>query len=128
MSSGFYLAAIIGAIASFIAGCIWYTALFGNKWKTEMGFSDEQIKIIFTPKRMLFAFICEWMAAFCTIGLFFNLQVDLLYKVLMLSTVVIFQGIKLSIFDGKSFKTILMNEGYRLLNIVILAITFSIFM
>ena len=93
-----------------------------------MGFSDEKIRQIFTPKRMIFAFISEWIAAFCTIGIFFNLPVDLIYKLLMVSAVVVFQGIKLSIFDGKSLKVIAINEGYRIISILILGITFAVFM
>lgn len=128
MTTGFYLAAIVGALVSFVAGCIWYTGLTGKIWQKEMGFSEERIKEIFTPKRMILAFVSEWLAAFCTIGLFNNLQVDLVYKIVMLATVVVFQGVKLAIFDGKSVKTILINEGYRMISIVILGITFALFM
>lgn len=128
MTTGFYLAAIVGTVASFLAGCIWYTAIAGKAWQKEMGFSDEKIKTIFTPKRMILAFVSEWIAAFCTIGIFYNLQVDLVYKLLMVAAVVVFQGIKLSIFDGKNLKVIAINEGYRIISILILGITFSIFM
>ncbi|MBO0454605.1 MULTISPECIES: DUF1761 domain-containing protein [Enterococcus] len=128
MTAGFYYAAIAGTILSFLAGCLWYTLLTGKIWQQEMGFSDARIKEIFTPGRMFLAFVTEWIAAFCTIGLFHNLPVALTYKVLMILGVLIFQGIKLSIFDGKSFKTILINEGYRIISILILAATYSIFM
>lgn len=128
MTTGFYLAAIVGTVASFLAGCIWYTAIAGKAWQKEMGFSDEKIKTIFTPKRMILAFVSEWIAAFCTIGIFYNLQVDLIYKLLMVAAVVVFQGIKLSIFDGKNLKVIAINEGYRIISILILGIAFSIFM
>lgn len=128
MTTGFYLAAIVGTVASFLAGCIWYTVIAGKAWQKEMGFSDEKIKTIFTPKRMIFAFVSEWIAAFCTIGIIYNLQVDLIYKLLMVVAVVVFQGIKLSIFDGKNLKVIAINEGYRIISILILGIAFSIFM
>lgn len=128
MTTGFYLAAIVGTFASFIVGCIWYAMITGKTWQKEMGFSDVKIKTIFTPKKMILAFICEWIAAFCTIGIFFNLPVDWIYKLLMVTAVVVFQGIKLSIFDGKSFKVIAINEGYRIISILILGITFAVFM
>ncbi len=128
MTSGFYLAAIIGAILSFVAGCLWYTLLVGKTWQKEMGFSEQRIQEIFTPKRMLIAFLAEWMASFCTIGIFFNLRIDLIYKILMIASIIIFQGIKLAIFDGKSIKTIVINEGYHLISVLILASTFTIFM
>ncbi len=128
MTSGFYLSAIIGAFSSFIIGCLWYTLIFGKVWQKEMALSDNTIKEIFTPKRMLLAFVAEWITAFCTVGLFFNLQVAILYKILMIASVVVFQGVKLSIFDGKTFRTILINEGYRIISIITVAITYSIFM
>ena len=128
MTTGFYLAAIVGTVLSFIAGCVWYTAITGKAWQEEMGFSDEKLRQIFTPKRMILAFICEWIVAFCTIGIFFNLPVDWIYKLLMVTAVVVFQGIKLSIFDGKSFNVIAINEGYRIISIVILGIAFTVFM
>ncbi len=128
MPSGFYLAAISGAVISFITGCIWYTSFFGKLWQKEMNFSDTRVKEIFVPKRILVAFVSEWIASFCTVGLLFNLQIGLLYKVIMIATVIAFQGVKLSIFDGKTFKTILINEGYRIVSIVIIATTFTIFM
>ena len=128
MAMGFYLSAIIGAIVSFMAGCIWYTVFFGKTWQKEMAFSDQKIKEIFTPKRMLLAFIAEWIASFCTVGLFFNLQVDMIYKIVMVAVVLVFQGVKLAIFDGKTIKTILINEGYRMVSIIIIGISFIIFM
>lgn len=128
MSSGFYLAAIVGAVSSFFIGCIWYSLIFGKSWQKEMNFSDEKVKQIFVPKRILFAFVCEWMASFCTIGIFNLLSAPLVYKVLMLGTVIVFQGIKLAIFDGKNLKTILINEGYLFINIVVLATTYSLFL
>lgn len=128
MPSGFYLAAIIGTVSSFVIGCIWYTAFFGKIWQREMKLSDVRIKEIFVPKRMLIAFAAEWIASFCTVGILFNLQVVFIYKVIMITAVIVFQGIKLSIFDGKSFKTILINEGYRTLSIMAIAISFNLFM
>lgn len=127
MTMGFYLSAIIGTFVSFLVGCMWYTFIFGKTWQKEMDFSDEKVKEIFTPKKMLAAFISEWIASFCTVGIFLNLQVDMVYKILMLSTVIIFQGIKLSIFDGKTIKTILINEGYRVISIIIIGLCFKLF-
>ena len=37
-----YLEPLIGGIAAFALGAIWYTALFGKAWQAETGISDDQ--------------------------------------------------------------------------------------
>ena len=35
---------VLGAVAMFAAGAIWYTALFAKAWQAATGLSDEQLK------------------------------------------------------------------------------------
>lgn len=128
MTSGFYLAAIIGAILSFLMGCLWYSLVVGKVWQKEMELSDDKIKKIFVPKKMIAAFLSQWFSAFCMIGILSNMQLPILYKGLMIAGVLVAQGVQLAIFDGKNIKVILINEGYRLINVLILVITYTIFM
>ena len=37
-----YLEVLIAAIAAFLLGFLWYTALFGKAWQAETGVTDEQ--------------------------------------------------------------------------------------
>ncbi len=37
-----YLEPIIGAVAAFALGFLWYTSLFGKAWQAETGISDEE--------------------------------------------------------------------------------------
>ena len=37
-----YLEVLIGALAAFLLGFGWYTALFGKMWQAETGITDEQ--------------------------------------------------------------------------------------
>lgn len=37
-----YLEPVIGALAAFLLGFAWYTALFGKAWQAETGITDEQ--------------------------------------------------------------------------------------
>jgi len=37
-----YLEIILGAVAAFALGFVWYTALFGKTWQAETGITDEQ--------------------------------------------------------------------------------------
>lgn len=39
-----YLELIIAAVAAFLLGAVWYTALFGKAWQAETGITDEQAK------------------------------------------------------------------------------------
>ncbi|MGB0849758.1 MAG: DUF1761 domain-containing protein [Bacteroidia bacterium] len=39
-----FLEPIIGGIAAFLLGFLWYTALFGKVWKAETGMTDEDAK------------------------------------------------------------------------------------
>ena len=38
------LAVVLGAVAFFAVGAIWYTVLFGKAWQRAVGLSDEQLK------------------------------------------------------------------------------------
>jgi len=38
------LAVVLGAVAFFAVGSVWYTALFGKAWQRAVGLSDEQLK------------------------------------------------------------------------------------
>ena len=44
-----WLATVLGAVAFFAVGALWYTVLFGKAWQRELGMSDEQLKAGFNP-------------------------------------------------------------------------------
>jgi hypothetical protein len=52
-----------------------------------------------------------------------NLPFPMIVRAILLIVVVIGSGIKLSIFDGKSFGVILINEGYKIITIFFIGIT-----
>ena len=39
-----WLGVLLGAVAFFAVGAIWYTVLFGKAWQAAVGLSDEQLK------------------------------------------------------------------------------------
>ena len=39
-----FLEPVLGGIAAFLLGVIWYTVLFGKQWQAETGLSDEEAK------------------------------------------------------------------------------------
>ena len=38
------LGVVLGAVAFFAVGALWYSVLFGKAWQRELGLSDEQLK------------------------------------------------------------------------------------
>jgi hypothetical protein len=123
----FYVAAIVGAVVSFLVGCLWYSVLFGKAWKSQMGFSDERVKKIFVPKRIVCAFIFQWFAAACLTGILTNLPLNVWFGALMSAVIVVFNSALLGVFDGKKPATIFINAGYMLVSIAIIAGSVSIF-
>jgi hypothetical protein len=125
----FYVVGLVTGIVSFFAGCIWYTALFGKAWQKGMEFTDEKVKSIFKPRRIIAAVIGELIAALCTVGILYNLpeQIPLLVRSVMLLVVVAGSGIKLAIFDGKKAGVILINEGYKIVSILLFFVSLTLF-
>jgi hypothetical protein len=124
----FYIAAAVGAVLSFVIGCLWYTVIFGKKWQALMGFSDEQVKNIFVPKRIIFAVISEWISAACLTGILFNMPTGQWIGAVMAAGVLVFGSVKLGIFDGKKPAVIFINVTYMLLSVVIMAASVTIFL
>jgi hypothetical protein len=119
--SAFYLIGLGAGILSFFIGCIWYSVLFGKTWQRLMGFSDEKVKSIFKPQRIVTALVAELVAALCTTGILYNLSahIPLAVSAVMLTVVIIGHGVKLAVFDGKPTGIILINEGYKLITILL---------
>jgi hypothetical protein len=125
----FYVIGLGTGIVSFFVGCIWYSVLFGKVWQRLMGFSDDKVKSIFVPKRIIVALLSELVASLCTVGILYNLppSFPLVVRAVMLIMVVIGSGIKLAIFDGKSVGVILINEGYKIISILLFFISLTLF-
>jgi len=124
----FYLIGLVTGIISFFIGCIWYTALFGKAWQRGMGFSDEKVKSIFVPGRIIAALISELIAALCTVGILYNLtEIPLIVRAIMLIVVIAGHGVKLAIFDGKKAGVILINEGYKIVTILLFFAALALF-
>jgi hypothetical protein len=125
----FYVIGLVTGIVSFFVGCVWYTALFGKVWQQGMEFSDEKVKSIFRPQRIIVAVISELIASLCTVGILYNLpeQIPLPVRAVMLIVVVVGSGVKLAIFDGKKAGIILINEGYKAISIVLFLISLTLF-
>lgn len=58
-----WLAVLLGAVAFFAVGAVWYTALFGKAWQRAAGFTDEQLKGANMPLIFGLAFLAELLIA-----------------------------------------------------------------
>jgi hypothetical protein len=62
-----WLAVVLGALAFFAVGAVWYGALFGKAWQREVGLSDEQLRSSNMPLLFAACFVLElvvaWMLA-----------------------------------------------------------------
>ena len=67
-----WLAVVLGAVAFFAVGAVWYSVLFGKAWQRELGMSDEQLKAGFNmPLVFGVCFLLELLVAL-TVGHMFD--------------------------------------------------------
>lgn len=57
------LAVVLGAVAFFVVGAIWYGALFGKAWQRASGLSEESLKGANMPLIFGLAFLLELVIA-----------------------------------------------------------------
>jgi hypothetical protein len=81
------------------------------------------------PQRIIVALLSELAASLCTVGILYNLppSFPLPVRAVMLIVVIIGSGIKLAIFDGKTFGLILINEGYKAITILLFLVSLTLF-
>jgi hypothetical protein len=125
----FYVIGLVTGLISFFVGCIWYSVLFGKTWQRQMNFSDETVKGIFRPQRILVAVISELVAALCTVGILYNLpaEIPLIVRAVMLIVVLVGHGVKMAIFDGKKAGVILINEGFKIVTVLLFFTALALF-
>jgi small-conductance mechanosensitive channel len=63
-----YLAVLVAALAAFLLGGLWYTALFGRKWRELQGITEEKVKEM-QARRPPAAFFGGMMASYLILAL-----------------------------------------------------------
>ena len=58
-----WLAVVLGAVAFFATGALWYTALFGKAWQRESGITDETMQGANMPMIFGLCFLAELVIA-----------------------------------------------------------------
>ena len=58
-----WLAVVLGAVAFFAVGALWYTALFGKAWQREVGLGEEELRRGNMPLIFGLCFLAELVIA-----------------------------------------------------------------
>lgn len=113
---------IIGAGAvSFIVGALWYTILFGKTWMNEVDLTEEQIeKSGGGTIPMVITLFIEILVAFLVFFLISKLQLPVFTAGLLIAAIAVTSSLKNYLFEKKSLKLILINEGYKTACILIM--------
>lgn len=123
------LSIILGAIALFIFGALWYTVLVGNLWFRLMDFSDpvkEKMKNQGMAKPMFFNFILNLIVATAVYMLMSKLFVFSFWDLLRV-VLIAWAGFNLptyvnqALWEGKTWKVTLLNSVYSILYFLIVA-------
>lgn len=70
-----WLAVLVAAVATFMLGGLWYTALFGKKWQKLHGYSDEKVKAMqkARPPQVFFGvMIASYLVLSAVLGVLFR--------------------------------------------------------
>lgn len=114
---------IIGAgVAAFIVGALWYTILFGKTWMKEVGLTEEQIEKSGSGTiPMVVTLLIEIIVSFLVIFLISKLQLPVFTAGVLIAAIAVTSSLKNYLFEKKSLKLILINEGYKIVCILIMS-------
>ncbi|GAB7390863.1 DUF1761 domain-containing protein [Lactococcus garvieae] len=120
---------IIGAgVVAFIIGAPWYTILFGKTWMKEVGLTEEQIeKSGGGTIPMVLTLFIEILVAFLAFFLISKLELPVFNAGLLIAAVTVASSLKNYLFERKSVKLILINEGYKIVCILIMTTFYYFF-
>jgi hypothetical protein len=113
-----YIAVLAASLVGFFLGALWYGPLFGKPWMVSVGLDPEVIKNSPKPdiRRLLtISFILQYIMAYC-LAMFLGNEttagLGALYGFLTGLPWVGFAIVINAMYEGKSFKYMLINGGY----------------
>ncbi|MHB8907140.1 MAG: DUF1761 domain-containing protein [Melioribacteraceae bacterium] len=124
-----YLAVLVCAVISMIIGSVWYSPmLLGRTWMEEVDKSEDELKKEFNPlKTYGIAFLSNLFIAFSLAQLMAHSNATTVAAGIRLAFLCWFGFIVApmvinSLFEGKSFKLILVDSGHHLIVILVFGI------
>ncbi|WBF52538.1 DUF1761 domain-containing protein [Macrococcoides canis] len=118
-----FIAAIIAGLIAFMIGGLWYSVLFGKAWQREVKITDAEIKAAGsgTPQ-MISAVVVEVIVSLCVFFLLTHIDLNVLCAGAVIGLISVLSSLKNYFFEMKSIKLILINESYRMICFMIMAI------
>lgn len=123
---------LVAAVAAMILGFLWYSpVLFGKQWMKLMGITQDSKKKEGMVKTMGISFLTEIIMAIVLGSLLMTSMVDSLTNALVFAFMIWLGFIATTmintvLFDKKPFNLFLINSGYQLGSLLVMAIVFSL--
>jgi small-conductance mechanosensitive channel len=124
------LATVVGALAGFVLGGIWYGPLFGKAWMAEHGYSEEELRKDFNPARTYGTmFVLSLLAAY-VFGAFLGPEVTPAFGAAAGAAAGLF-WVSGSIatnylFERSSLRLWLINGGYHTVRFTLIGLAFGL--
>ena len=113
-----YLAVLAASLVGFVVGFLWYGPLFGKPWMIAVGLDPEVVRNSPKPRMQrifTISFILQYIMAYC-LAMFLGNETDAalgaLYGFLTGLPWIAFAIAINALYEGKSFKYMLINGGY----------------
>ena len=123
-----YLAVIVSGILAMPIGALWYGPLFSKSWMKEVGLTEEDLKKDFNPGKTY---------GLAVVGHIF-MALIVAYLLSLTGSATMMQGFQVGVsswfgfvfltmfinglFERRSFKLLIINSGYQLVNIIVFTI------
>ncbi|WP_163709415.1 DUF1761 domain-containing protein [Mangrovibacterium lignilyticum] len=121
-----YWAVIVAALSTFVIGGLWYSPfLFGEKWMSLNGFTEESMKDRALPMPVIFgsSFIASFLAAF-SMAMFLGSAGDLMFGVFAGFMIAVFwistSRLNTVLFEQQKFSLFLIHAGYDLVSYIVM--------
>jgi len=124
-----WLAVVLGTVAFFVVGAIWYSLLFGKVWQREVGLSNEQLKAgANMPLIFGLCFLLEFVVVL-TLGHMFAFLQPSAHQKMMLATgfglAIMTPAIGINyLYQRKSLKLFLIDAGHFVVGMAVVGLVF----
>ena len=123
-----YLAVVVCGIISMLIGAMWYGPVFGKAWMKEVGYTEEDLKKDFNPgKTYGLAVVSHIFMALVLAYLLQLTNASTILESVRISLSAWFGFIFLtmfinSLFARKTFRLVVIDSGYQLVNVILFGI------
>ena len=122
------LLTICAGALSFGIGALWYTVFFGKVWLKEVGITEKQIKESGGGAFPMVTSLCfEILIAFLVVFAIDKLQLAVFASGALIAAIAVLSSLKNYLFEQRSITLIFINEGYKVVCILIMTTFYYFF-